>query len=222
MKNCTAHIHTDTNNNFLQAIGKHIHLLEPENLEVKRFRRVLKERVINETASIQKIYDEEIVKGHFSPEILASIPMVYNIQPGLNQARRQLTPTLPDSNSFDIPDGYQTTASGLPCVFGILPDRKKNTYQQSFQELKTVAASMGRIWKSEQIMMDFESGLIPAISAKFPESAHKGCHFHFVQSLYRRIQTLGLATAYSQDEGIRSCCRKLMALPFLPVHEAEN
>ena len=60
------------------------------------------------------------------------------------------------------------------------------------------------------------------LSFQFPESAHKGCYFHFLQSLYRRIQTLGLATAYSKDDGIRSCLRKLMALPYLPVHEVEN
>lgn len=33
-------------------------------------------------------------------------------EPGLNRARRKLTPLLPTSNSFDIPDGYQTSASG--------------------------------------------------------------------------------------------------------------
>jgi hypothetical protein len=163
----------------------------------------------------------------------------------LNQARRQLTPTLPDSNSFDIPNGYQTTASGesfLICdklvsrkkrmlifaspkqlqvlfdsaiifmdgtflstppffdqiftIHGLKFDcstiytlfhkqsilfpllqvfhvylvyyliEKKNTYQQLLQELNTVAASIGRTWKPEQIMTDFESGLIPAISAE--------------------------------------------------------
>ncbi|CAM4848865.1 unnamed protein product, partial [Rotaria magnacalcarata] len=28
-------------------------------------------------------------------------------------------------------------------------------------------------------------------------------------------------TAYSQDESVRSCCRKLMALPLLPIQEVE-
>ncbi|CAF2869516.1 unnamed protein product [Rotaria sp. Silwood2] len=281
--NCPAHIHTDINNNLLNTTGEHNHLLEPENLKVKRFRTVLKERVINETVPIQKIYDEEIVKANFSPEILASVPLAHHIQAGLNQARRKLTPTLPTSNSFDIPGGYQTTASGetflicdklvsrkkrmlvfgspkqlqllfdssiifldgtfrttppffdqvftihglkfdcaFPCVFALLPDRKKPTYQQLFKELNAVAVSMGRTWKPEQIMSDFETSLIPAVSAEFPESAHKGCHFHFNQCLYRRIQSLGLATAYSHDESVRSCCRKLMALPFLPIQEVET
>ena len=31
------------------------------------------------------------------------------LEPGLNQARRKLTPALPASTSFDIPDSYQCT-----------------------------------------------------------------------------------------------------------------
>ncbi|CAF4129704.1 unnamed protein product [Rotaria sordida] len=81
---------------------------------------------------------------------------------------------------------------------------------------------MGRTWKPEQIVSDFEISLIPAVSAEYPESAHKGCHFHFNQCIYRRIQLLGLATAYSQVELVRSCCRKLMALPLLPTQEVET
>ncbi|CAF4181989.1 unnamed protein product, partial [Rotaria sordida] len=110
----------------------------------------------------------------------------------------------------------------FPCVFALLPDRKKLIYQQLFQKLNAIAVSMGRTWKPEQIMSDFETSLIPAVSAEFHESAHKGCYFHFNQCMYRRIQLLGLATAYSQDESVRSCCRKLMALPLLPIQEVET
>ncbi|CAF4210512.1 unnamed protein product [Rotaria magnacalcarata] len=169
-----------------------------------------------------KIYDEEIAKARFSPETLASVPMVHDIQPGLNHARRKLTPVLPASTTFDIPVSYQRTATGFPCVFGLLPDRKKSTYQQLFQELKDVAVSMNRIWKSDRIISDFETSLIPAIFAEFPQTLHKGCYFHHIQSIYRRIQNLGLATVYSEDEEIRTCCRKLMALAFLPLDKVES
>jgi hypothetical protein len=77
---CTAHIHTDTNNNLLNATSEHNHLLEPENLKVKQFRTILKERVINETVPIQKIYDEEIAKANFSSELLASVPLAHRIR----------------------------------------------------------------------------------------------------------------------------------------------
>jgi hypothetical protein len=33
---------------------------------------------------------------------------------------------------------------------------------------------------------------------------------------------LGLATSYAEDEEIRSCCRKLMAMPLLPLAEVET
>ena len=48
----------------------------------------------------------------------------------------------------------------------MLPDRKKSTYQELFQELKSIAASMGQTWQPEQIMSDFEAGLMPAVSAE--------------------------------------------------------
>ncbi|CAM4835599.1 unnamed protein product [Rotaria magnacalcarata] len=81
---------------------------------------------------------------------------------------------------------------------------------------------MNRIWKSDRIISDFETSLIPAIFAEFPQTLHKGCYFHHIQSIYRRIQNLGLATVYSEDEEIRTCCRKLMALAFLPLDEVES
>ena len=52
---------------------------------------------------------------------------------------------------------------GLPCVFALLPDRKKSTYEQLFQELKDIAISMNQEWKPERIITDYETSLIPAI-----------------------------------------------------------
>jgi hypothetical protein len=47
-----------------------------------------------------------------------------------------------------------------------LPDRKKSTYQELFQELKSIAVSMGQTWQPEQIMSDFEASLMPAVAAE--------------------------------------------------------
>ncbi|CAF3034371.1 unnamed protein product, partial [Rotaria sp. Silwood2] len=283
IKNCKAHVHTDLNNNFLKSSGEHNHLLEPEDFQVKQFRNIVKDRVIKETAPISKIYEEEVSKAAFSTELLASVPLARDIQPALNRARRKLTPILPGSATFDIPDSYQITSKGekflfcdtlisrrkrmllfsspkqlevlfdsssilmdgtfsatppffdqlftlhalkfeccFPCIFCLLPDRKKSTYQQLFQVLKDMAASMNRIFKPERIISDFESSLVSIIPAEFPQAVHQGCYFHYTQAIYRRIQSLGLSTAYSQDEEIRYCCRKLMAIALLPIEEVEN
>ncbi len=79
-KNCQAHVHTDLNNNFLNSSGEHNHLNEPEDLEIKQFREIIKERVMHETTPISKIYDEEIAKKKFSPEVLANVPLAPEIR----------------------------------------------------------------------------------------------------------------------------------------------
>jgi len=58
------------------------------------------------------------------------------------------------------------------CVYGLLPDRKKTTYQQLFKELKSVAALTNRLFKPERIISDFESGLMPAVAAEVSRDIH--------------------------------------------------
>ncbi|CAF4949701.1 unnamed protein product, partial [Rotaria socialis] len=78
---------------------------------------------------------------------------------------------------------------------------EKSTYQQLFKELNAAAVSMGRTWKPRS-----NYGVISiSVSAYIDVSNH-----------------LGLATAYLQDESVRSCCRKLMGLPLLPIQEVET
>ena len=48
----------------------------------------------------------------------------------------------------------------------MLPDRKKSTYRELFQELKSFAASLGQIWQPEQIISDFKTSLMPAVSTE--------------------------------------------------------
>ena len=57
---------------------------------------------------------------------------------------------------------------------------------------------------------------------QFPQAQHSGCYFHYCQALYRKIQSLGLSTAYRDEERIRDICRQLMAMPLLPIREIED
>ncbi|CAM4836094.1 unnamed protein product [Rotaria magnacalcarata] len=69
---------------------------------------------------------------------------------------------------------------------------------------------MNRTFKPARVMSDYEASIITAVANEFPQAIHSGCFFHFTQAIYRRIQSLGLITSYSQDSDIRICCRKLM------------
>lgn len=48
-------------------------------------------------------------------------------------------------------------------------------------------------------MIDFEKAAENAFSHSFPQAQIKGCFFHFAQSLWRNIQSIGLASHYSID-----------------------
>ena len=62
------------------------------------------------------------------------------------------------------------TSLGLPCVFGLLVNKKSVTYRQIFTKLKQVASDRGKTFAPATIISDFESGLLPVIKSEV--SAH--------------------------------------------------
>jgi hypothetical protein len=75
-----------------------------------------------------------------------------------------------------------------------------------------------------QINNDFESGLIEAVRTQFPHALHSGCHFHFTQAVWRKVQELGLSVPYSIPEHAKLAkfIQLCMALPFIPIDEVPN
>ncbi|CAF1009900.1 unnamed protein product, partial [Didymodactylos carnosus] len=57
-------------------------------------------------------------------------------------------------------------------------------------------------------VLDFETGLVPAVQDEFPLPSMKGCNFHFNQALYRNLQNLGLQQEYVDDKAVRKYYRK--------------
>ncbi|CAF5024853.1 unnamed protein product [Rotaria magnacalcarata] len=160
-------------------------------------------------------------------QVLTNLPLAREIQPGLAHARRLLTPVLPLSSLFDIPDSYQITLKYETFLFS--DSLVSLVYLVSFQiekallintcSLKGLAVSMNRTFKPARVMSDYEVSIITAVAN---EQFIVGVFFHFTQAIYRRIQSLGLITSYSQDSDIRICCRKLMALALLPIDQIET
>jgi hypothetical protein len=54
-------------------------------------------------------------------------------------------------------------------------------YCAMFTQLKVACQGLGLQLSPQEILSDFESGLIPAVALEFPASHHRGCHFHFCQ-----------------------------------------
>ena len=56
-----------------------------------------------------------------------------------------------------------------------------------------------------EVMTDDELALVQSLSLAFPGAALRGCHFHFTQCLWRKVQKLGLAEDYREkDETVKA------------------
>ncbi|CAF1370553.1 unnamed protein product [Adineta ricciae] len=136
-------------------------------LKVQRFRRILKDRVVNETAPISKIFDEETTKAQLTPALPdpKQLELLFNSVTRLMDGTFLATP--PFFNQAFTIHGHKFAVLLLP-----LNRSKKATYQDFFQELKDVAAQMNLAWKPERITTDFEGGLISAISVEVNQTNH--------------------------------------------------
>ncbi|CAF4748134.1 unnamed protein product, partial [Rotaria socialis] len=71
---CSAKIHTNTNNQLTKMTGEHSHVPEKETIVVREFREKIKQRAIEETTPIPRIYDEECAKAILSTAAIAVLP----------------------------------------------------------------------------------------------------------------------------------------------------
>lgn len=105
-----------------------------------------------------------------------------------------------------------------PVVFALLPDKRKSTYIRLFNAILRVIPE----WAPETVNADFEAAVIEAINTVFPAAEFHGCFFHFSQSLWRKVQNLGLANEYNTSQEVRESVRMCAALAFLKPTEVEE
>lgn len=106
----------------------------------------------------------------------------------------------------------------LPLIYLLLPNKKQVTYFTAFNEVKKLSANLC----PDSIMMDFEKAVINVCKEIYPSAQIRGCFFHFKQSIYRKVQELGLKKRYDTDSVFSSRIRYLAALAFVPEAEVAN
>ena len=101
-----------------------------------------------------------------------------------------------------------------PCAFILTPDRTKSTYKKMLRQLKQCATVN---LQPSQVFVDFEEGAIRAFKEEFPGVQVKGCHFHFTQCIWRKIQELGLSVEYKEDKKVRVWLEFFKTMAFIPI-----
>ncbi|XP_063682933.1 uncharacterized protein LOC134817602 [Bolinopsis microptera] len=99
----------------------------------------------------------------------------------------------------------------IPAVFGLLPGKRTIMYENILNELD----SYGPFYP-QSVLVDYEIAIRNAVSNVWPGTTLR-------QSLWRHLQSEGLAADYSSDNSpIRKSFMQIGALPFVPVSDVDQ
>lgn len=89
----------------------------------------------------------------------------------------------------------------------------------ALRAIKNIAKDSNIRLRPEIVITDFELAEINAVRAVFPESLQYGCFFHLVKNLWKKIQKLGLTSAYHSKVKVQMAFKQIEALAFLKPQE---
>ena len=101
-------------------------------------------------------------------------------------------------------------------MYFLLPGKSQEAYNTSFILLKEAAQNIGLEVEPQRVLTDFELTLQQSVAICFPQAERKGCHFHYAQAIWRKVQNLGLQQLYKEDDEFRCFINSVIALAFVP------
>ena len=68
-------------------------------------------------------------------------------------------------------------------------------------------------------MIDFKIATKNAITSVFPSSSIAGCFFHLGQSVWKKVNNVGLREKYVSEENVRTLIKMMTCTAFLPTND---
>jgi hypothetical protein len=112
--------------------------------------------------------------------------------------------------------GLTALGKAIPCLFGLLPNKEKETYLHLAGCLKKEMDQLPDV-KVQSIMMDYEKGLIAAFKTAFPSVSQVGCEFHWKSCLRKRLAADGLIGLCNNAVKLQQLIRSIWALAYVPL-----
>ena len=106
----------------------------------------------------------------------------------------------------------------FPLVYGLLPGKSREVYNQFFMAVKEEALKSGVHFSPDEIMTDFGLAVVQALELPFPGARIHRCYCHFSQCLWRKVQRLGLVEEYKEDSTIRRFIQRSAAIAFVQLN----
>jgi len=111
----------------------------------------------------------------------------------------------------------------FPLVYALMPNRRQQTYERLFTHVKQlVLDTTGQHLTPIAVQTDFEMPAMNALRECFDNVVIKGCFFHYAQAIWRKTQTLGLATLYMEDNVVKQWVQRAAALALLPMEAVQD
>ena len=101
--------------------------------------------------------------------------------------------------------------------FVLMSGKRKEDYQAVFEEIiKTLENERGLSVKVKSFLLDYEVSAWQALREVFGDSIKiRGCYFHLMQALIRKLHNKGLMSAYYQKGALHKFIKQLASLPLL-------
>ncbi|KAL8617637.1 hypothetical protein ACOMHN_038029 [Nucella lapillus] len=181
--------------------------------------------------SLKRVYNQA-----FEDEVVdatTSAPSYNSVRTILYRERKKLIPPLPaHRREVELQGQWTQTLDNEPFLMAndggdnkllvFSTNKSQHTYTRLFDTITRLCHERNLPLSPQIIQTDFEIAAIQAYQISFPQSRIRGCFFHFTQSLWRKVQNLGLAVPYRELQEVKSFVRRMAALPLVPLEELDN
>ncbi|CAG8677909.1 14883_t:CDS:2, partial [Dentiscutata heterogama] len=100
--------------------------------------------------------------------------------------------------------GRSKNSRVLPLVYCLMTSKSEEFYRRLFEELIDFGKEHNIVLDLHVVLTDFEAAAINSVQLEFDFVQSKGCHFHFSQCIYCKVQVYGLASRYAAYEELKT------------------
>ena len=109
-----------------------------------------------------------------------------------------------------------------PLIFFLLTGKTKLIYEDALTNLLLKMNELNLNLSPKIIYADFELAIHSALLVVFPNTIRKGCRFHLGQSIWRKIQSVGLCTNLKKKTEIGLFLKLFFGLSFLNPNDVDD
>ena len=108
----------------------------------------------------------------------------------------------------------------IPHIYALLPGKSQGAYATMWGQVRDLVGDEAD--RERLPTVDFERAAINAFGETPPQSKVAGCYFHLGQSVFRRVQNLGIAVKFGAYDDSNLRVKKLSALAPPPLDLAAH